>query len=151
MRPIPVSLTVCCWPDFLGFSPIFDVRSTHVRWLLVDTRYPAVVPAVFRLGCRLLRSCWSSELGAWPSRARASLVIFCVCWPRSALSGRARRSLGSPASDLRPRAFGCGACPTLAVTPADQPPLSTAGGLFRVFCFCVVIYLVSMYSLPCVA
>jgi hypothetical protein len=111
-----VSSTACFWPDFLGFSLIFEAKSTHVRRLLVDTRYPAEVPAVFRPGCWKLRSCRSLELGAWPSRARASLFSICACRPRSALFGRAWRRLGFPALDLRPGASGCGACPTRAVT-----------------------------------
>jgi hypothetical protein len=28
---VSVSSTACCWPDVLGFSLIFDARSTHVR------------------------------------------------------------------------------------------------------------------------
>jgi hypothetical protein len=117
-------------------------------WAMVDTRYPAEVPAVFRPGCRKLWSCRSSELSAWPSRARASLFSVCMCRPRSALSGRAWRLLGSSATDLLPGASGCGACPTRAVTPVKLPPYSTAGDFSRVFCLCVVFSHVSMYSLP---
>jgi hypothetical protein len=131
------------WPDFLGFSLIFEVRSTHARWLLVDTHYLTEVPTVFRPGCWKIRSCRSSELGAWPLRARTSLLIIRACRSRSALSGRAWRRLGYPASDIRPGACGCGACHS-----GESAPFSTAGDLFRVFCLCVVFSLVSMYSLP---
>jgi hypothetical protein len=143
-----VSSTACSGWTFVVFSLIFGARSTHLRRLLVDTRYPAEVHAVFRPGCWKLRSCWSLELGAWPSRTRASLFSFCACRPRSALSSRAWRRLGSPVSVLRPGASGCGACPTRAVTPAKQPPFFTDSDFFRVFCLCVVFSLVSMYSLP---
>jgi len=88
----------------------------------VDTRYPAEVPAVFRPGCWKIQSCRSSEFGSWPSRARTSLLIIRACRSHFALCGRAWRRLGSPASDLRPGASGCGACPTRTVTPANQPP-----------------------------
>jgi hypothetical protein len=143
-----VSSTVCSGRTFMVFPRIFEARSTHVRRLLVDTGHPAVFPAVFRPCCQKLRSCWSSKLGAWPSRARASLFSFCACRPRSTFSGRAWRRLGSTATDLLLGVSGCNACPTCAVTPVKPSPYSTAGEFFRVFCLYVVYSHVSMYSLP---
>jgi hypothetical protein len=143
-----VSSTVCSGRTFMVFPWIFEAKSTHVRQLLVDTHHPAVFPAVFRPCCRKLRSCWSSELGAWPSCARASLFSVCACWPRSTFSGRAWGRLGSTTTDLLLGASGCGACPTRAITPVKPPPYSTADNFLRVFCLCVVYSHVSMYSLP---
>jgi hypothetical protein len=56
----------------------FEVRSTHIRLLLLDTRHPAVFLVVFRLYCRKYRPRESPELGEWSSRAKESLLSDCA-------------------------------------------------------------------------
>lgn len=114
----------------------------------MDTRYPAEVPAVFRPGRWKLRPCRSSELGAWPPRARTSLLIIRACRQRSPLSGPCLAAsrfsgVGSSAGCVRMRPVS-----HTRRHSGDSAPFSTAGVLFRVFCLCVVFSLVSMYSLP---
>jgi hypothetical protein len=73
-----VSSTVCIGRIFFVFFSNFEARSTHVCQLLPDTHHPAAFPVVLRPCCRKHRSCWSSELGAWPSRTRESSLSVCV-------------------------------------------------------------------------
>jgi hypothetical protein len=148
VKPALVSSTVCFGWTFTVFPQIFEARSTHVSWLLLDTCHPAAFPADFRPWCQKLRSCRSPELGAWSSCARAPLLSNCVCRPCFTFSGRAWRRLGSTAMDLLLGASSCGACPTRAVSPVKLPPYSTAGNFLGFSVFVLCIFRVTMYSLP---
>jgi hypothetical protein len=125
-----VSLTVCFGRTFTVFPRIFEARSTHVRWVLLDTRHPAAFLAVFRPWCQKLRSCGSPELRIF----RPCLAVPRVYGVRS-IAGCFR----SPE---------LGACPTRAVTPVKLPPYSTAGDFLGFSAFVLCIPHVTMYNLP---
>jgi hypothetical protein len=120
----------------------------HIKFL-----FPAAsIPVVVRSNCRKHRSRRSSELGAWPLRAKEPCALWGAWRPHSTISGRARWGVGSTAFDLWQGAISDGAClPRATISGEVRLCLHCQRLVLGVFLFmcCVFLlflqYLLSMY------
>jgi hypothetical protein len=99
-------------------------------WVLEDTVLQV-------LGVRLV-ALTRQDVSAYYPRVQVTLRTLWPCLAASGVSG-----VGSSAGCVRMRRVSHTHCHS-----GESAPFSTAGNLFRVFCLCVVFFLVSMYSLP---
>lgn len=112
---------------FIILFHIFNARSTHVRWLLLDMHRLAEFSVAVRSCCRSPRSPRSSGFGAWPARAREPFALWRVWRPCSVIFWPCTVGKGSRAAVLWLGGSGDSACCHGPPSLAKPACVSSAG------------------------